>query len=134
MFRTTISRLALAGAALTAFALPVAAAMPPQGDTVDLAYYDSIHRTGNAQLATDPYCAAPSTLAGDLSEAYGEGLVLTATREGNRQFNVWASDETGTWTVSYTRPDGIACVIGSGTDWDAGDTGTAKLQDVGLRL
>lgn len=132
MFRTTISRLALAGAAVTALALPVAAVMPPEGDRIDLAYYDSIQRTGNAQLASDPYCAAPATLAGDLSEAYGEDLVLSATRDNGRQFDVWASEASGTWTVSYTRPDGIACVIGSGTDWSGNAPDT--LQDVGLRL
>ncbi|WP_128255088.1 hypothetical protein [Falsirhodobacter deserti] len=133
MFRKMTSRLALAGAALTIAALPVSAAMPPQGDRVDLAYYDSITRTGNDQLPTDPYCAEPSTLAADLGEAYGEDLVLSAKRDNGRQFDVWASDAAGTWTVSYTRPDGISCVIGSGTGWDRGESASARLEEVGLR-
>lgn len=134
MFRKLTSCMALAGAALTVAALPVAAVIPPPGDRVDLAYYDSIQRVGTEQLPTDPYCANPDMLAADLVEAYGEEVVLTATRDSGRQFEVWASDEAGTWTVSYTRPDGIACVIGSGTGWSADANAAARLQDVGLAL
>ncbi|QUS36407.1 hypothetical protein [Falsirhodobacter algicola] len=136
MFRATTRRLALAGAALTLAALPVHAAMPPamKGETVDLAYYDSISRTGTDQLPTDPYCAAPDMLAADLGEAYQEDIVLTAMNPDGTQFDVWASGAAGTWTVSYTRADGIACVIGSGTDWSTGDDASARLTDVGLPL
>lgn len=134
MFRTTIRRLALAGAALSVAALPVAALVPPQGDRIDLGRYDAITRVGNAQLPTDPYCAAPSTLAADLGEAYGEDIRLTAARDGGRMFQVWASDEAGTWTVSYTRPDGVACVIGSGTGWTGDSDATVRLQEVGLEV
>lgn len=134
MFRKMTCRIALAAAALTSVALPVAAVMPPEGDRVDLAYYDSIQQTGMDQLPTDPYCANPEMLAADLGETYGEDRMLTATRDNGRQFEVWASDSAGTWTVSYTRPDGIACVIGSGIGWDSGDNATARLQEVGLSL
>lgn len=133
MFRKITSRLVLAGTVLTIAALPVAAVMPPQGDTVDLAYYDGVQRIGNAQLATDPYCATPETLAADLGEVYGEDIILSAARD-SRQFDVWASGDAGTWTVSYTRPDGVACVIGSGTGWDDGDDASSRLQEVGLQL
>ncbi|MCJ8138237.1 hypothetical protein [Falsirhodobacter halotolerans] len=135
MIRMTLRHMALAGAALTVLAGPVAAVVNPASgaERVDLAYYDAVTRTGMDQLATDPYCASPEMLAIDLGEVYGEDIVATHARDDGRSFDLWASPEMGTWTVSYTRPDGVACVIGSGTDWDAGDSATERLVQVGLR-
>ena len=135
MIRMTMRQLALAGAALTVLAGPVAAVVnnAPMPERVDLAYYDGVTRTGMDQLPTDPYCADPETLAIDLSEVYGEDIVATHARDDGRSFDLWASPEMGTWTVSYTRVDGVACVIGSGTDWDDGDSTTERLIEVGLR-
>jgi hypothetical protein len=32
---------------------------------------------------------------------------------------IYASEETGTWTILVTRPDGQACLIAAGRMWEA---------------
>lgn len=133
MIRKTLRHLHIfaAGAAL---ALPAFAAQPPAVSPMDLSVYDAMPRIGEAQLATDPYCDMPDTLAVSLVEDYAEEIVLSAQNPEGRRFDFWASDAFGTWTVSYTRADGVACVVGSGTGWQPGDSAGARMQQIGLRL
>jgi len=30
---------------------------------------------------------------------------------------LWVSDETGTWSILVTKPDGMSCLVASGTSW-----------------
>lgn len=126
--------LALAGAAIATAALPALAAMKPAVQPIDLSVYDAMPRVGEAQLPTDPYCDRPDTLAVSLGEEYGEEVMLSAMNPNGTSFRFWASDEFGTWTVSYRRSDGIACVVGSGTGWSRGDSAQARMQGLGIDL
>jgi hypothetical protein len=38
--------------------------------------------------------------------------------QNNTLLEVYASEETGTWTILVTRPDGVACLIAAGQMWD----------------
>ena len=38
-------------------------------------------------------------------------------RNGNSVFEIWKSDEKGTWTILMTMADGRSCVMASGTNW-----------------
>lgn len=134
MIRKNMRTLGLVGAVLVASAFPVVAAQPPVQPDLDLSVYDQMPRVGNAQLATDPYCDRPDALAVSLSEDYAEEVVLTAQDMDGKRFDFWASETMGTWTVSYTRADGITCVVGSGTGWTSGDSAGAHMQQIGLRL
>lgn len=42
---------------------------------------------------------------------------------------LWASEKTGTWTVLMTGPDGRACIIASGQDWQSDPPNLAALGD-----
>lgn len=51
-----------------------------------------------------------------LAERYGEtrrgvGIMSGAVTE------VFASAETGTWTIIVTRPDGVSCAVAAGEAW-----------------
>ena len=37
---------------------------------------------------------------------------------GNRIVEMFASPETGTWTLTMTTPDGRTCIIGAGQAWE----------------
>lgn len=124
--------MALAGAAIATAALPAFAAMAPGVQPIDLTVYDQMPRIGEAQLATDPYCDRPDTLAIVLAEEYAEDVVATEANADGTSFDFWASEEFGTWTVSYTRADGISCVVGSGTGWDAGDNPSGPMREIGI--
>ncbi len=34
-------------------------------------------------------------------------------------FEVWASEKTGSWTILFTRPDGVTCIMATGHDWQS---------------
>lgn len=63
-------------------------------------------------------CAQRSDLVAWLSDGYeerslGEGL----TRQGVIM-EVFVSESGRTWTLLYTRPDGISCLVSTGSAWE----------------
>lgn len=48
------------------------------------------------------------------------GSGLQARPDTQALVEVWASRETGTFTVMLTTPDGMSCVLATGTDWQFG--------------
>ena len=59
-----------------------------------------------------------------LIDWYGEEPV-PGQRDDNSQ--LWASDQSGTWTLVKTLADGNACVLAQGDDWMAGLSGDKQL-------
>jgi len=49
-------------------------------------------------------------------ESYAGGG-LQKVQEDQTLVEVWASEDTGTFTVMLTTPDGQTCVLATGTDW-----------------
>lgn len=109
---------------LAAVALPVAAAMAPIGRPdvkvtyqADLATLDAVTRTGAALELEDPFCDTPEVVAISLVEDYFETLQFSLWGKGEARLDLWSANATGTWTLVYTRTDGVACVAASGTGW-----------------
>jgi len=65
-------------------------------------------------------CAARDKVVGKLSSGYGETFAGGGLQNSNRIYEVWLSEEKGTWTILMTRPDGSTCVMASGTHWREG--------------
>ena len=66
-----------------------------------------------AQLACAPYSSVVVKLDQDFGEErQGGGL------GGRFVFEVWASPETGTWTLLRLDPNGLACVMATGDEWE----------------
>lgn len=66
---------------------------------------------------TQAACGERDAVVANLSETLNEvrrggGSTGTATI-----FEVWASEETGTWTILISTPNGQACVMASGDGW-----------------
>ena len=62
-------------------------------------------------------CAERVGLIKVLQEKYQE-LPRGAGLQGpERMIEIWTSSETGSFTVLVTRPDGISCVVASGSYW-----------------
>jgi hypothetical protein len=137
MFRNGAFASAIAGFAILAVPASAAlwAALPQPGtDSLDLTVYDTMPRIGAEQVPTDPYCDVQETLVINLTEEYGEELSLSALNPDQTRFDFWTSDDAGTWTVTYTRTDGVACVIGSGVGWAQGAAPGVFLSEVGVDL
>ncbi len=65
-----------------------------------------------------PTCMARELLVEQLSERYEEAPVGRGLQSASQLLEVWASIETGTYTVFVTRPDGLSCVVATGQNWN----------------
>lgn len=65
-------------------------------------------------------CALRDVVVEKLKTKYAEQLTaggLHSSQSRTAVVEVWASPETGTFTVMLTNPNGISCIMASGTDW-----------------
>jgi len=64
-------------------------------------------------------CGERQKILTRLAQTYGEEIRSKALTDGRWLFELFASEETGTWTTLITSPEGISCVTGTGTDWES---------------
>jgi hypothetical protein len=62
-------------------------------------------------------CADRGLVTDRLADAYGETFAGGGLGNATSLFEVWTSDETGTWTILMTRADGQSCIVATGTHW-----------------
>lgn len=62
-------------------------------------------------------CGDRSAVIERLASGYGEQFAGGGLRNENSIFEVWLSDESGTWTILMTKADGTSCVMAAGTNW-----------------
>lgn len=63
-------------------------------------------------------CAPHAAVAGHLAQKYGESRQMMGLAANNMVLEVYVAPDSGTWTVTVTRPDGVTCLMASGTDAD----------------
>ncbi len=71
---------------------------------------------GAAQAQT---CSDHETMVRHLAEGWGESRVSVALDAGNSMVEIFASPETGTWTLTVTQPGGPTCMIASGNSFES---------------
>ena len=59
-------------------------------------------------------CAERATVVERLSATYGEVRQSIGLAPNNSVVEVFASAETGTWTITVTNPAGVTCLVASG--------------------
>lgn len=64
-----------------------------------------------------PICAEREVIVGTLATRYGETAVSIGLGPGNRVIEVFASEETGTWTITVTSVNGTTCLVASGDSY-----------------
>ena len=65
-------------------------------------------------------CGQRAVVVARLQDGYSERLTaggLQATQPVQTMIEVWASPETGTFTVLLTDPSGMSCIVAAGTDF-----------------
>ncbi|NNF24181.1 MAG: hypothetical protein HKN63_05165 [Rhodobacteraceae bacterium] len=82
--------------------------------TLALALALSVPAVAAAQTTN---CAARDKVIARLETGYGEKFAGGGLRNASSIFEVWKSEEKGTWTILMTTPDGRSCVMASGTNW-----------------
>jgi hypothetical protein len=70
-------------------------------------------------LAQDQQCDTRAAVMALLAETYGESPRAIGIAGQASIMEVFASDATGTWTVTITLPDGQMCLVASGSDFEA---------------
>ena len=73
-----------------------------------------IAATGAAQAQNARNCAPRQLVVDRLADGYGETRQSMGLGADNAVIEVFASNDTGTWTITVTRPNGITCLVASG--------------------
>ncbi len=64
-----------------------------------------------------PSCAERDFVIQKLTTGYGESFQGGGLQSETKIFEVWFSEEKGTWTILMTNAEGLSCVMASGTNW-----------------
>ena len=74
--------------------------------------------TTNQAFSQTRNCGAREAVVQRLSETYGETRQSIGLGPDNRVVEVFASEETGTWTITVTTPNGVTCLVASGQAYE----------------
>lgn len=67
-------------------------------------------------------CLPRTALVERLEGRYKEHLAGGGLQNPQQLIEVWASSETGSFTVFVTRPDGVSCIVATGQHWTGATT------------
>lgn len=73
-----------------------------------------------AGAASAQACSDRTKLVERLAAKYGEVFSGGGLRDSSTVFEIWMSEDTGTWTILVTQANGTACIMASGTNWRDG--------------
>lgn len=71
----------------------------------------------SAQPAEAGRCAPFDVVENRLAGDYGETRRAYGVAPNGMLVVIWASDDTGTWSVSVSGPDGVTCLLATGTGY-----------------
>lgn len=69
--------------------------------------------------ASQMVCGDRASIISQLEGRYGESRRSIGLQEGRGIVEVWASDETGTWSIVITNPMGLTCLLAAGDSFQA---------------
>lgn len=65
------------------------------------------------------HCADRESIVGKLETGYGETRQSIGLGANNSLVEVFASDQTGTWSITVTMPGGQTCLVASGQAFES---------------
>ena len=68
-----------------------------------------------AQEACSPY----PLLKQELAKSFAEQPVGTGLTQAGAVLQLWISPDGRTWTITQTQPNGVSCIMSSGSYWDS---------------
>lgn len=80
--------------------------------------------SANAQASN---CASRAHIVERLASKYGETRQSIGLGANNQAVELFASPDTGTWTIVVTNANGVSCLVASGTAWEATRTPSAPM-------
>ncbi len=79
----------------------------------------SIGTMAAAQGRSTQVCGQRAAIIAQLNTRFGEQVRAIGLAGQTRIVEVFASDETGTWTITITSLDGITCLMATGQNYEA---------------
>ncbi|MGB1234350.1 MAG: hypothetical protein ACPG5U_01295 [Planktomarina sp.] len=73
---------------------------------------------GQTAVGQTSQCANRDVLLSAISTKYGETRRSIALGQNNSVIEVFASNDTGTWTITVTTPAGMMCMVASGQAYE----------------
>lgn len=64
------------------------------------------------------HCAPRDTVVERLAQGYGETRQSVGLGRDNSLVEVYASEESGSWTITVTTPAGLTCLVASGQSFE----------------
>jgi hypothetical protein len=64
-------------------------------------------------------CFRYADVTRQLQGAYAETPISLGIQSNGNLLQVFASADTGSWTIVSTTPDGMACVLAAGNNWES---------------
>jgi len=77
--------------------------------------------TTSAATAAPSRCASHTAVVERLADIYGERRQAMGVASGNTVIEVYASDESGSWSITMTQPGGPTCLVAAGQSFRLAD-------------
>ena len=90
----------------------------------------AVFLAGAAAAQSRPNCAPRQIVLDRLEQKYGETRQSIGLGSQGSVMEVFASVETGTWTITVTTPNGLTCMIGAGEAFETQDL----VEPAGIKL
>ena len=68
---------------------------------------------------TDPACHDHKDVVKMLDQQYAEAPKALGLQSNGHLVQVFVSEESGSWTIVTTRPDGLTCIVAAGEHWES---------------
>lgn len=75
--------------------------------------------TGTPAHAEPRPCGPHDAVAKALSSQYGEEAHAMGLAEDDTVMELYASKDTGTWTMTVTLPNGVTCLVATGKNFES---------------
>lgn len=79
-----------------------------------------------ASTASAEKCAPRPDIVARLQGRYTEAQVGYGLLGDSQALEVWVSEETGSFTILLTLPNGLSCLVAAGDNWNAVDPVTGE--------
>ena len=73
----------------------------------------------SASAQGQPQCGPRAAVVAQLAQKYAETRRSIGIAANNTVMEVYASDESATWTITVTTPQGLTCLVASGQGFEA---------------
>lgn len=90
--------------------------MPRLIFALSLGFAAVILATHNARAA--PQCALRAQVLETLAQTYGETRRAVGIASDQTLMEVFASSETGSWSLTVTLPNGMTCLVAAGQNYE----------------